>query len=78
MFTEVNSVRASTAKVVCCHFSSDGKLLATGGHDMKVIIVTKVIQSFISYCWKLILTIRYINFNMLILLCRLYYGMLIR
>lgn len=38
MFTEVNSVRASTAKVVCCHFSSDGKLLATGGHDMKAVL----------------------------------------
>ncbi|KAL2897758.1 Transcriptional corepressor LEUNIG [Bienertia sinuspersici] len=38
MFTEVNSVRGSTAKVVCCHFSSDGKLLATGGHDMKAVL----------------------------------------
>ncbi|XP_057539284.1 transcriptional corepressor LEUNIG isoform X1 [Amaranthus tricolor] len=38
MFTVVQSVRASTAKVVCCHFSSDGKLLATGGHDMKVVL----------------------------------------
>jgi WD40 repeat protein len=35
-FTEVNSVRASQSKVVCCHFSSDGKLLASGGHDKKV------------------------------------------
>lgn len=35
-FTEVNSVRASSSKVVCCHFSSDGKLLASGGHDKKV------------------------------------------
>ncbi|KAK4756445.1 hypothetical protein SAY87_006572 [Trapa incisa] len=33
---EVNTVRASTNKVVCCHFSSDGKLLASGGHDKKV------------------------------------------
>lgn len=32
----MNSVRASTSKVVCCHFSSDGKLLASGGHDKKV------------------------------------------
>ncbi|GMH10824.1 hypothetical protein Nepgr_012665 [Nepenthes gracilis] len=37
-FTEVNSVRASSGKVVCCHFSSDGKLLATGGHDKKVVL----------------------------------------
>lgn len=35
-FTEIRSARASTNKVVCCHFSSDGKLLATGGHDKKV------------------------------------------
>lgn len=32
----MNSVRASASKVVCCHFSSDGKLLASGGHDKKV------------------------------------------
>ncbi|KAI3687746.1 hypothetical protein L1987_81448 [Smallanthus sonchifolius] len=37
-FTEVNSVRASSNKVVCCHFSSDGKLLASGGHDKKVVL----------------------------------------
>lgn len=35
-FTEVAKARASTNKVVCCHFSLDGKLLATGGHDKKV------------------------------------------
>lgn len=33
---EVNSVRASNSKVTSCHFSSDGKLLASGGHDKKV------------------------------------------
>nr|GEW52074.1 hypothetical protein [Tanacetum cinerariifolium] len=37
-FTEVNSVRASQSKVVCCHFSSDGKLLASGGHDKKAVL----------------------------------------
>lgn len=37
-FTEVSSVRASTSKVVCCHFSSDGKLLASGGHDKKAVL----------------------------------------
>ncbi|KAI4337361.1 hypothetical protein L6164_015790 [Bauhinia variegata] len=37
-FNEVNSVRASTSKVVCCHFSSDGKLLASGGHDKKAVL----------------------------------------
>ncbi|CAL4962715.1 unnamed protein product [Urochloa decumbens] len=37
-FTEVAKARASTNKVVCCHFSVDGKLLATGGHDKKVVL----------------------------------------
>jgi len=36
-FNEVGCLRASTSKVVCCHFSSDGKLLASAGHDKKVI-----------------------------------------
>ncbi|KAL2318317.1 hypothetical protein Fmac_032193 [Flemingia macrophylla] len=37
-FNEINSVRASTSKVVCCHFSADGKLLASGGHDKKAVL----------------------------------------
>ncbi|KAH1203452.1 Transcriptional corepressor LEUNIG [Glycine max] len=37
-FSEINSVRASTTKVGCCHFSSDGKLLASGGHDKKAVL----------------------------------------
>ncbi|XP_037492821.1 transcriptional corepressor LEUNIG-like [Jatropha curcas] len=37
-FVEVNSVKASADKVVCCEFSSDGKLLASGGHDKKVVL----------------------------------------
>ncbi|XAR69340.1 hypothetical protein NMG60_11000886 [Bertholletia excelsa] len=36
LFIEVNSAQASVRKVVCCGFSSDGKLLASGGHDEKV------------------------------------------
>ncbi|KAL1289458.1 hypothetical protein HN51_057582 [Arachis hypogaea] len=35
-FKETKCVMASTHKVECCHFSSDGKLFATGGHDKKV------------------------------------------
>jgi hypothetical protein len=35
-FSEIAKARASANKVVCCHFSADGKLLATGGHDKKV------------------------------------------
>ncbi|CAL9189844.1 unnamed protein product [Musa hybrid cultivar] len=37
-FAEFIAARASTNKVVCCHFSSDGKLLATGGHDKKAVL----------------------------------------
>ncbi|XP_020593471.1 transcriptional corepressor LEUNIG-like [Phalaenopsis equestris] len=37
-FNEIVSTRASSNKVVCCHFSSDGKLLATGGHDKKAVL----------------------------------------
>jgi len=35
-FGEVGSMRNSNSKVVCCHFSSDGKLLASAGNDKKV------------------------------------------
>lgn len=35
-FSEVRAIPASTSKVECCHFSADGKTLATGGHDRKV------------------------------------------
>ncbi|XP_004296628.1 PREDICTED: transcriptional corepressor LEUNIG [Fragaria vesca subsp. vesca] len=37
-FTEVGSICKSSSKVVCCHFSSDGKLLASAGHDKKVVV----------------------------------------
>ncbi|KAF6167949.1 hypothetical protein GIB67_020519 [Kingdonia uniflora] len=37
-FTEVGFIRASSSKVVCCHFSPDGKLLASGGHDKKAVL----------------------------------------
>lgn len=43
-FTEIRSTRASTSKVICCHFSSDGKLLASGGHDKKVCCILKYIN----------------------------------
>ncbi|XP_027918066.1 transcriptional corepressor LEUNIG-like isoform X2 [Vigna unguiculata] len=33
---EIKRIMAGSHKVECCHFSSDGKLLATGGHDNKV------------------------------------------
>ncbi|XP_019439569.1 PREDICTED: transcriptional corepressor LEUNIG-like isoform X1 [Lupinus angustifolius] len=34
-FKEIKHIMASTHKVECCHFSSDGKLFATGGQDKK-------------------------------------------
>lgn len=37
-FNEVGSMCKSNSKVVCCHFSSDGKLLASAGHDKKVVL----------------------------------------
>ncbi|KAM2544548.1 hypothetical protein TB1_016219 [Malus domestica] len=37
-FTEVNSIRASASKVSSCHFSSDGKFLASGGYDKKAVL----------------------------------------
>ncbi|XP_031267080.1 transcriptional corepressor LEUNIG_HOMOLOG isoform X1 [Pistacia vera] len=37
-FNEVSSIRKSSSKVTCCHFSSDGKLLASAGHDKKVVL----------------------------------------
>ncbi|KAG2285757.1 hypothetical protein Bca4012_033765 [Brassica carinata] len=37
-FSEVSSIRRSASKVICCSFSSDGKLLASAGHDKKVFI----------------------------------------
>ncbi|KAL2346779.1 hypothetical protein Fmac_000779 [Flemingia macrophylla] len=37
-FYEANSIRASTMRVSCCDLSSDGKLLASGGHDKKAVL----------------------------------------
>ncbi|XP_028109253.1 transcriptional corepressor LEUNIG_HOMOLOG-like [Camellia sinensis] len=36
-FREVGCIRTRN-KVTCCHFSSDGKLLASAGHDRKVVL----------------------------------------
>lgn len=35
-FNEMKHILASSDKVDCCHFSSDGKLFVTGGRDKKV------------------------------------------
>ncbi|KAK8466575.1 hypothetical protein PHAVU_008G125400 [Phaseolus vulgaris] len=36
-FAEFGSIRSRNSKVTCCHFSSDGKWLASAGDDMKVV-----------------------------------------
>ncbi|KAL1344078.1 hypothetical protein AAHE18_08G022000 [Arachis hypogaea] len=37
-FAEFGCIRTRNSKVTCCHFSSDGKLLASAGHDNKVVL----------------------------------------
>ncbi|XP_022771439.1 transcriptional corepressor LEUNIG_HOMOLOG-like isoform X2 [Durio zibethinus] len=37
-FAEVGCIQTRNSKVTCCHFSSDGKLLASAGHDKKVVL----------------------------------------
>ncbi|XP_071722577.1 transcriptional corepressor LEUNIG-like, partial [Rutidosis leptorrhynchoides] len=37
-FTEYRTIPSGTSKLECCHFSSDGKLLAIGGHDKKAML----------------------------------------
>ncbi|KAI6694468.1 hypothetical protein NL676_022178 [Syzygium grande] len=37
-FGEVGCIRTRNSKITCCHFSSNGKLLASAGHDNKVVI----------------------------------------
>ncbi|KAK4750886.1 hypothetical protein SAY87_004368 [Trapa incisa] len=37
-FGEVGCIRKGNSKVTCCHFSSDGKILASAGHDNKVVL----------------------------------------
>ncbi|KAF1895752.1 hypothetical protein Lal_00037868 [Lupinus albus] len=37
-FAELHCIRTSNSKITCCDFSSDGKLLASAGHDKKVFI----------------------------------------
>lgn len=36
-FEEIGCLRSSKSKVLSCHFSSDGRLLASAGHDKKVL-----------------------------------------
>uniref|UniRef100_A0A7N0ZVL3 LisH domain-containing protein n=1 Tax=Kalanchoe fedtschenkoi TaxID=63787 RepID=A0A7N0ZVL3_KALFE len=37
-FAKVRCIRTENTKITCCHFSSDGNILAIAGHDKKVIL----------------------------------------
>ncbi|KAK8674387.1 hypothetical protein V6N13_112679 [Hibiscus sabdariffa] len=37
-FAEVGCIQTRNSEVTCCHFSSDGKVLASAGHDKKVVL----------------------------------------
>lgn len=37
-FSEAGFIRTNDSKVVCCDFSSDGKFLASAGHEKKVVV----------------------------------------
>lgn len=54
-FGEVGCIRTRSSKVTCCHFSSDGKLLASAGHDKKVytfmILISHVVINILIYRW---------------------------
>lgn len=39
-FAEVGCIQTRNSEVTCCHFSSDGKVLASAGHDKKVYLFT--------------------------------------
>ncbi|XP_024158090.1 transcriptional corepressor LEUNIG_HOMOLOG isoform X1 [Rosa chinensis] len=38
-FEEICSLHSSMAKVICCHFSSNGTLLASAGHEKKQVLI---------------------------------------
>ena len=45
-FEEVITLHSSKNKGSCCHFSSDGKLLASAGHENKVVGVVHCLKEF--------------------------------
>lgn len=55
--SEVGNNRTSNNKVVCCHFSSDGKLLASAGHEKKVNVLTWDLSGSFS-CRKMMVSFR--------------------
>jgi len=48
-FAEVGCIRTRNSKVTCCHFSSDGKFLASSGHDKKVFDDFQFSNPFLQY-----------------------------
>ncbi|KAK9936395.1 hypothetical protein M0R45_013239 [Rubus argutus] len=49
-FEEICSLHSSMAKVVCCHFSSNGTLLASAGHEKRLLDENHYNVEFISSC----------------------------
>ncbi|KAJ4907248.1 LEUNIG-like protein [Raphanus sativus] len=52
-FSEVGSIRRSASKVICCNFSSDGKLLASAGHDKKVQHLKSLRMEHAVFIWNM-------------------------
>ncbi|KAJ8616177.1 hypothetical protein MRB53_035549 [Persea americana] len=63
-FNEVSCIRTSNGKVVSCHFSSDGKLLASAGHEKKAVIWNMDTLETVSTPEEHSLTITDIRFRM--------------
>ncbi|XVE51362.1 hypothetical protein DITRI_Ditri02bG0034100 [Diplodiscus trichospermus] len=57
-FGEISCLHSSKCKVLCCHFSSDGKFLASAGHEKKVLIWNMDTLDFAetSQCHSLLIT----------------------
>lgn len=51
-FGEVGCIRTRN-KVTCCHFSSDGKLLASAGHDKKVTRILQLVPKLITSAFSI-------------------------
>jgi len=53
-FEEVGCLHSSKSKVLSSHFSSDGKVLASAGHEKKVIRCNEFSNSSFAYPFRII------------------------